>query len=348
MTDTSTASRLGFAGLLTVLVTAVAGFNSLVVGCAADRASRDAAQRHRVEERERFWTDAMEDLAGIVKARAIGGAEMAGAQAHCRLLATRTAPFLDPAPSDSIRSADGEVERTPEMLELERRAYRLQQAFVDKIRDPELIDPGCSQTFDAARIAAVAQGDHGAAVVAEAAAGATPAGSAAFQPSGEIAEAILARQDLIDLTPSRTAGWDVDLFWCERRDEAGTRANFDDALAMAEHLAARVQAGEGLGGVALGRVRLRMLASSLQGQGGYRRLADGGYILLDRPAEREVARAFAQVRLRTPQRLRVVERFADDPATATDSYVALFHCANGTPMPPQDEVAPAYAIGNAS
>ena len=55
-------SRLGLFGMLALVGSALVGFNTLIVSCSADRVARDAAQLHRIEERERFWTDAMRDL----------------------------------------------------------------------------------------------------------------------------------------------------------------------------------------------------------------------------------------------------------------------------------------------
>ena len=45
-------SRLGLLGMATIIASALVGFNTFVVGCSNERAARDAAQLHQIEERD--------------------------------------------------------------------------------------------------------------------------------------------------------------------------------------------------------------------------------------------------------------------------------------------------------
>lgn len=338
--DTSR-SRAGILGMVALVGSALVGFNSLVSGCSSDRAARNAAQLHRIEQRERFWTDAMKNFSEVVKDRgdpAGGDEKNPNWMIRCSLLALRTAPFVENARLTRM-SADGTEEMSADLFEYNSRVDKLQQAFVDQISNPAFVDPACNAAFATARLEAIRRQDD---EIRKAAQNAGKGADVApgYVPSPPVAEAIATRQDLIALTPVSENGWDIDLFWCERPADADSQRNFDEALDLAHKLATEQQKGNVLQGNRLGRIRLRMLAATLAGEPQYSPYVGHRVAVSDAKNEQSLIAALTAL---DPE---LDDLFRDETSTAprTPWYVSLFYCAHGQADTPADAAATALAL----
>jgi hypothetical protein len=136
-------SRLGIVGLVTVLGSAFIGFNTLVTSCASGNLTRNAAHLHAVEENERFWTEAMQELSDIVKDK---DQPALNYEARCKLLARCTAPFSSAA---ATPAEEADCTRPPsELFARSERVGKLQAEFATQIRDPAIVGSQCSGEFD--------------------------------------------------------------------------------------------------------------------------------------------------------------------------------------------------------
>lgn len=329
-------SRLGLLGMATIIASALVGFNTFVVGCSNERAARDAAQLHQIEERERFWTEAMRDLGDLLRAKSEPAADPAAWEVRCALLGARTAPFIETKVRDSIHAEDGEIETTRELLALEKRALRLQEAFQDQIEDAQVVGQTCATRFLEELNEAIRKAD----VKEKKELTAEKDGAATADPT---TQTIIPRQDLIELTGLSQTGWDIDVFWCERaNDDLMSERNFADALKLGENLAKREREQGSLGKFRLGRIRVRMLAALLQGSEAYASHASSRHVVAeaDREGEAKLAKLIAEV---VQPQLDPVERDPRSTSPRTPYYLSAFLCGSGTAPPLDDAVAPSSA-----
>lgn len=319
-------SRAGFVGLFALVGSALVGFNSLVSGCSNDRAVRNAAQLHRIEQREQFWTEAMRDFDEVVKERSQAGtAGHENWKDRCSLLALRTAPFVENAGAGRF-AADGIETMSAELFDYNARVDRLQQAFVDQIKKTALVGQACSVTFDNTRLVAISREDEkerGKAPAAQP--GKSSEAPIRYQAPPPVAAAIVARQDVIALTPASENGWDIDLFWCERSVGADSESNFKEALVLARQLADQQQQGNPLRTNRLGRIRVRMLASTLSDDAQYRQYSGHRYAVRDHDNEKSLVDGLIQF----DSALEPMVRDTSNIAARTPWYVSLFYCAHG-------------------
>lgn len=273
-------------GVIAAFLGLVVAFNTLVYSCSNDRLARENAQLQRSATEERFWTEAMRDLGALVAEKGKADVDAANWESRCKLLALRTGPFSFDT-SSRTQTDQGDEAMSARAKAEQLRIQQLKLAFVQRIQDPEFVTEGCRQTFANQQFDS-AQEDAGAPAVAVAAATTQPdqSGTPAspeqtYEATSVTASAIAQRSNIIALTPASPTGWDVDLFWCERRGETATASNYRDALAIAQLLAAKAQNGERVGGQMLGRIRARTLPISQQSSGrfpvrGATIRADGG------------------------------------------------------------------------
>jgi hypothetical protein len=248
-------TRLGVAGLVAFIGSAFIGFNSLVTSCASEHVNRDAAQLHAIEEQERFWTEAMQELSEVVKDKEKPESNY---DARCRLLARRTAPFSG---GQSLAAAPVDGDTAPpsqEVAELSVRVLNLQNEFAKQIKDPAVVGPRCSLEFEQRKQTEIAHTDALKEVAKEVA-------QAASADSGVPYQSIATRQDLITLSgPSK--GIDVDVYWCESARDAQSTTNFKNALLLGQRLAGYATNGRKLSfgdqSDAVGQVRVRILPRS--------------------------------------------------------------------------------------
>lgn len=329
-------SRLGLLGMVTILASALVGFNTFVVGCSNERAARDAAQLHQIEERERFWTEAMRDLGDLLRAKSEPAADAAAWEVRCALLGARTAPFIEGKIRDDIRAEDGEIETTRALLALELRAFDLQEAFVDQISNEDVVGETCATRYAKERERAIRKDDkkQKKELTAE------KDGMATADPT---TQAIIARQDLIELTGLSETGWDIDVFWCERADDdAASERNFTDALKLGEDLAKLEREQGSLGKFRLGRIRVRMLAALLQGSEAYVSHANARHVVAEAASDGEPDLAAQIASVAQPQ-LAAVMRTPDSTSPPTPYYLSAFMCGAGTAPPPDSAIAPSDA-----
>jgi hypothetical protein len=318
-------TRTGFLGMAAILATALVGFNTLVISCSTERASRDAAQLHQIEERERFWTDAMRELSDVLRARAEAGnsSSTTSWELRCRLLAQRTAPFVEDKARESSEAADGEIELSPVLLALDNRVFALQKAFVDQISNSDLVGFPCATIYQSARHDNIDARRDASTIIAGAGAQATA-----------VTEAITARQDLIELTPLSDTGWDIDVFWCERSNEPwASDQNFTNALDLGRRLLREGRDSGGLDGHTLGRIRIRMLASFLQVEQPYSDYASSRYLVWETSQDEEKGLAEAII-TRLDRGLEAHPVTPGPSIPVTEWYVSVFYCGAGTPPPP--------------
>jgi hypothetical protein len=324
-------SRIGMLGLATVFASALVGFNSFVVSCSTDRAGRDATQLHQIEERERFWTEAMRDLSDILRSRA----ELAGKpgaaewEKRCTVLALRTAPFVQ-LPRTTNLAPDGEIEMSGNLLELNSRVYKLQTAFVSQIRSTDIVGASCSKQYQDERFRTVEATEREERSLAD------------DDPVAveQVTQAIVTHQDLIELTPPGKTGWDIDIFWCQRSSPTAANANFDNAMKLAKSLADQARATGKLDDLYLGRIRVRVLPQHLQGTDQYRSSASARTVWWEGnlPEEERVARALVdQERMAFAlsggaTRLVTAMRPKNTTAPMTKWYVSAFYCDVADPV----------------
>ena len=341
-------------GLVTLIGSALIGFNTLVTSCASEDVASNAAMLHAAEEDERFWTSAVRDLADMTGEK---GKEGGNFEARCAFLASRTAPFV----ADFNRDKANEVERTdrpaeaktapddgltPETRELTKRVRLLRDEFVRSITNESLTSHSCNAAFELALNRAETQ--HSAEERAQLV-GPKP------ERTGQAAQSAppLPRDPLIELSDLSSKGWDVDVFWCDNTeeratatrddtDERATAANFYQANQFAAKLAKSANNGQPLAGhggpFEIGRVRLRRLAEILwRGQSEYSGV-NGLAVLLygasDR-GEKDLADAILA------QQFDAMLKPEDAPGTRTPWYVSVYFCrANiGTAVAPDAAVA---------
>ncbi len=336
-------SRFGVIGLVTLIGSALIGFNTLVTSCASEDAASNAAMLHAAEEDERFWTSAIQDLADMTGEK---GKEGENFEARCAFLASRTAPFvadftLEKASvamrtgrPDKVENA-GDDGLTPETRELTKRVRLLRDEFVRSIADENQTSSACKASYELALIRAQTEQ---ATEEREQLAGPKP------ERSGQKAQAkpALPRDPLIELSDLSSKGWDVDVFWCEDTDDTATATNFTQAHDFAEKLAGFANNGQRLVGknaqFEIGRVRLRRLAEVLwQRQpeySGVNGLAVLRYGASDR-GEKDLADAILA------QQFGSMLQLENAPGTRTPWYISVYFCrANiGTAVAPDAAVA---------
>lgn len=346
--DSAGSSRsMGFLGLAAVAATALVGFNTLVVSCSDSRKARDAAQLHQIEESERFWTEAMNDLSSVVEARSQQPAPSAGAgqpgwESRCVLLAARTAPFVELNAPSEVTAEDGEVTMSSDLLPLRQRAFDLQKAFVEQIGNAALVGETCARQFSATRAVTIAENDRKRAFVR----GKADEGRIPDRP---LTDAIFAREDLIALTGPSKTGWDIDLFWCERiGDEVASATNFTEALKLGKAIAAQETNGVLVAGDPWGQIRVRKLAAPLQPTRAFDAYVRDRTVVGDDPNENPVIDEL--VKAAPPEIQSGVQR-GQRPATTiaprTRWYVSAFFCKAGNPPVPQPQEQAASPDANA-
>ncbi len=324
MSAQSTPSRAGLLGMFAVLGSALVGFNSMVTSCSSDKAAKEAAQLHRIEQRERFWTDAIKDFDGVVSTASAAPAAKQDRVVRCMLLALRTAPFVE-VPRVSRISEDGTEDLSADLFAYSSKVDKLQQAFIDQIGNEKIVDAECGAAFERARITEERRKDLtereaiGAAVKVE------PATVKGYDPSPPVAEAIAVRQDQISLTPISGKGWDIDVFWCERELEADSQANFTEALTLAQKLAAEEQNGNTLKGNLLGKIRVRKLPSNLLVTPEYRYYAGRRKVVSDDSNEHSLIEGMIGL----DPNLSRLDRGPQNTAPRTQWYVSAFLCKAG-------------------
>ena len=214
MNDPSSAadkrSRLGIVGTVALVGSAMIGFNSLVTSCAAENVTRNAARLHAIEEEERFWTAAMQELSDIVKDRE---PEAGNFERRCALLARRTAPF---AATVEISNAEKPVQtasETDEIAVLAQRVQELQKEFVAMITNTEIVSEKCATAFAERKDSKTTE-----------LAGAGRLIPGRSEPSENIPEEIVVpRPPMVALSPPSRWGIDTDVFWCEDENELRSR-----------------------------------------------------------------------------------------------------------------------------
>ena len=335
---------------IAILLAALVALNTLVVSCLSDRSTRDAAILQRIDGRERFWTDAMEDLSSLMADRGTIDPEIW--ESRCVLLAARTAPFVRPRDYYTRgRADDGELEMSPEVSDLGARVYDLQLAFYARMTAEETVGRACVEAFTAEKQRAdekrevIAQADGAppaAGIVAETRAEETPPFDV------DIPRSILDRQSSIELATGDPKGFDIDVFWCDRLSTgaqsveqalAARENNFKQAEQLATKLALLSRDGTSLMTAGstpytLGRIRLRMLASADQATAEYRPQSTRKVIVYDRSArsgdespERIVAGDIV-TRFREPGLTLMRKSGSNDP----DWYLSVFFCRHGQPQ----------------
>lgn len=278
-------SGLGIIGLVTFVGSAFVGFNTLVTSCASENLTRNAAQLHAVEENERFWTEAMQELADIVKDK---NQTASNYEARCKLLARRTAPFSSAAAALAT-GADGN-QPPAELAALSERVGKLQAEFATQIRDPAIVGPQCSSEFDRRKQVDQQKNDASNRVATELA--------KTDRTGDELPyDAIAARTDLITLSAPSAKGIDVDLYWCDSADDASATANFRAALLLGRRLAGYAESGSkltfGQQSDPVGQVRVRILSRTLLTPGSDYARALGYNVLRGRTKMQPFMRAFA-------------------------------------------------------
>ena len=327
-----TGSRFGVVGMVTLIGSAFIGFNTLVTSCASENVASNAARLHAIEEEERFWTDAMRDLADLTKDKDVPGSNY---EVRCAFLASRTAPFiaeftdrnaeLERQDADP-RIGDGPDDRniTDETRELERRVRMLRDEFVRSIGS-DAVTPDCNAAYEAALDRA--QTDRAAKARAK-------VGLPDRQPDDVASQArapLPPREPLFALSGLSRKGWDIDVFWCEDAAEEATNANFASAYDFGTKLAEFANDGKQLehAGKAyeIGRVRVRRLAATLwQNQSEYSGV-NGTDVVRFGPAEdgeADLARALSG---KTFGSMLVPQ---EAPGTSTPWYLSAFFCSANT------------------
>lgn len=336
-------SRFGVIGLVTLIGSALIGFNTLVTSCASEDVASNAAMLHAAEQDEHFWTSAIQDLADTTGEKGKQGGNF---EARCAFLASRTAPFVADfthekaavakrtGPPDNVEMA-ADAALTPETRELTKRVRLLRDEFVRSITNEILTSPACKASYELALARAQteqATEEH------EQLAGPKPERS--DQPAQS--KPALQRDALIELSDLSSKGWDVDVFWCENTDDTATATNFTQAHDFAENLAGFANKGQRLvrksAQFEIGRVRLRRLAEILwlhqPEYSGVNRLAVLRYGSGDR-GEMDLADAIHA------QDFGATLRLENAPGTRTPWYVSVYFCrANiGTAVGPDAAVA---------
>lgn len=318
---------IGPLGMITIVATALVGFNTLVTSCAADRAARDAAQLHKIEQRERFWTEALRELSDILAAKEENPAG-GGWKSRCLLLASRTAPFVVGKEPEGTRDPDGEIRTTQELLQLDKRAYKLEDRFRDQLEDERVVTNECSTRFTVALIAENIRRKE------LRQAGKSDEEAAVIEPA-QMVGSITAREEQIALTGQSPTGWDIDVFWCERSVDQASDRNFRRALWLGEQLAARERLAGTNEDYQIGRIRVRMLSEALLRSPAYRFYASGRKVVSD--ADNEVGLVSA-VRQLDPL-LVDSPRPDNTTAPATPYYISVFYCAAGSPPPGSEDTS---------
>ena len=247
-------------GIITAVLTALVAFNTLVYSCSNDRKAREEAALERLKSDEEFWAEAMKDLGTLIDKRPTGITGNPNWDAQCSLLADRTVKL--------VASADGQSSEIAEDVEIEFefqrarqariRVNRLRQTFQARMQDEKLIGSCASnftvqlkQTEEANRISNQLDWSE-------------ITNKARFGASPQQLESIGLESTSIALTPPSKDRWDVDVFWCARRDPAAQSANFSRAVNEGLKIAGMAQRGERIGTERLGQVRVRILTQSAQ------------------------------------------------------------------------------------
>lgn len=271
-------------GIITAVLTALVAFNTLVYSCANDRDARQDTALERLKSDEEFWTEAIKDLSTLIDKRPTGITGNPNWDAQCGLLADRTVKLVASAEGQSIANAeDVEIE-----LEFQRarqariRVNRLRETFQARMQDEKLIGPCASdftvqlkQTEEANRISNQLNWPD-------------ISSKAGFEISPQQLEAIGLERTSIELTPPSKDRWDVDVFWCARRDPAAQTANFYRAVNEGLKLGGMAQRGDRIGNERLGQIRVRTLTESAQNiSGTFTYFKSGNRFLFDRGNQSE-------------------------------------------------------------
>ncbi len=260
-------------GGVTAIVAAVVAFNTAVTTCSDQSIARHTTFREAVKGEETFWKGLYDQYLDTFEKAIVDDRPRRRAKLYAiSNLANHGIPDF----SEYTVNQGAKSEATQRLLAMRR-------GLIDALQDPQASG---ADVAAASRIAsyladqqAPPQRQEGAeaseerAEVALAAAGAAP-GSLSYQT--------------LVLATGASSGWDVDVFWCQGRDELN---DFARAQTVGDILAARSTEGEEIGpGIRLGRIRLRSLPAAAQGRAGTARR--GNAILFDSGAgEREAAAA---------------------------------------------------------
>lgn len=135
------------------------------------------------------------------------------------------------------------------------------QSYAGKANVPPLVSPECQKLTEEAGAPAASDAPSTQATVPAVSHPANPATTPTGAPSrgesgGSTAVPAPALPPLLELAPISKIGWDIDIFWCEN-DRAGAQ----EGLRIGQTLAAISRSGRRIApGIALGRVRLRLLS----------------------------------------------------------------------------------------
>lgn len=271
-------------GIITAVLTGLVAFNTLVYSCSNDRDARRDAVLERLKSEEEFWTEAIKDLSTLIDKRPVGITGNPNWDAQCGLLADRTVKLVASAEGQSIANdEDVEIEREFQRARLARvRVNSLRETFQGRMQDEKLIGSCASnftvqlkQTEEANRISSQLDWND-------------IAKKAGFDVSLQQVEAIEAERTSIALTPPSNDRWDVDVFWCARRDPAAQTANFSRAVSEAMKLSGMSQRGDRIVNERLGQIRVRTLTESAQNiRGPFTYFKSGNRFLYDQGSQSE-------------------------------------------------------------
>jgi hypothetical protein len=318
-------------GIITAVLTGLVAFNTLVYSCANDRKAREEAAIGRLESEEKFWNDATKELSELIRQRGTGLVPVANLDQQCRLLAFRTIGRTQPG--DLTLEEDEEIfKEFNRAADVNNRVQNLRKIFVDSIQNPKIVDSSCVDSFNDAQIKA--QDDI---VETQEIISRTPN----YKMSSSVDDSIRQRLPSIALTPVSSNGWDIDVFWCARRDPAAQSANFERALNEGLALAAMAQRGDRIGNERLGRIRVRTLSESAQNvTGPFVYFKTGNRLLFDKgnKAEEELAAELTRLLNQagpngTRGNLANGEIKTQDQQRPSKWYLSLFICEAGLPSP---------------
>lgn len=290
--------------IMTGIITAMVGLNTLVVSCTSGRLETAAREQRQAEVEEQFWLERFRELDEIQGSTVLSDKQkVQRVRFQVRLAAARR------------------INQSPMLNESMRRRFAIAHALDSEFGTyvSNMPPPLGAAANDA---------DYG---FTEAARLATAGDSSESSAGGDdVAITTNAtpytRQNLIQLSPSVANRWDFDIFWCASQDEAVADANFRIALRVGEYLR---DANGTFSDERFGRVRVRVLPVSLQGRG-YPQENDGLSIGYDRRNADELALATEVANALAGEETVQLSFLLRPKVQRTRWYLSMFICGDRT------------------
>jgi hypothetical protein len=339
MSDTS-GSSAGNAGvnrtiaLVGGIITALVGINTMAVSCSNQRLAQNAAFHERMDAEEQKW------LSNFGKLETVADLDVSDPK---RIAKLNILDSINQSRNDRIdlfgKEYCGTTADDPAQDSMEcRRVKYLAKIWDDYASATVKL---CSETPDCQR--GERDFDKEEQAIKEAVAAPQQAPTAVEQLLIATPQAVAARQNTLQLTPSSANRWDIDVFWCDRDNSAAADQNFANALLVGNLLRDMVNKDQAIGGDSggqkLGRIRVRILPNSKQKPGsGYP--SQGNEVRYNEPKkaedtksvyaeEKRLARALAEKTWTDPLSKKSITFTMPEKGVTTQTpwYLSLFVCS---------------------